>query len=129
MQGVWNEVQRGCFSKMIKGMAGEYMVYVDGQPLDLEASLKVANHSPTGFMWGYLGSGPSQTALALLLHFGATKEEALAWYQDFKRDVVAPLKDAATGQPLHEFEMVDSKVADWLEARRIFARELERGNT
>lgn len=114
---------------MIRGVANEYMVYVDGVPLDLEASRKVADHSPTGFMWGYLGSGPSQTALALLLRFGATKEEALAWYQNFKQDVVAPLKDAATGQPLHDFEMEDSKVADWLEARRIFARELERGDT
>ena len=112
---------------MIKGVAADYMVYVDGQPLDLQGSLKVANHSPTGFMWGYLGSGPSQTALALLLHFGATKEEALAWYHQFKQDVIAPLKDAQTGQPLHEFEMDDSKVADWLEARRIFSKELEMG--
>src|SRR5467141_965015 len=32
-------------------------------PLHLEAR----NHSPTGFAWGYGGSGPAQLALALLI--------------------------------------------------------------
>lgn len=27
---------------------------------------QVVNHSPTGFNWGYMGSGPAQLALALL---------------------------------------------------------------
>jgi Family of unknown function (DUF6166) len=33
----------------------------------LRDSLKLWNHSPSGFNWGYGGSGPAQTALALLL--------------------------------------------------------------
>ena len=98
-------------------------VYVDGVPLDLEASLKIVNHSPTGFMWGYPGSGPSQLALALLLHFGAAKEEALEWYQGFKAEVIVPLRDESTGKPLEKFEIDNSRVIDWLEARRFFAKE------
>jgi len=27
-------------------------LYVDGKPLNLERSLKVRSHSPTGFEWG-----------------------------------------------------------------------------
>lgn len=40
---------------------------VQVQELPLEPSLKVCNHSPTGFEWGYSGSGPAQLALAILL--------------------------------------------------------------
>lgn len=35
-----------------------------GWPLDPRNDL--FNHSPYGFEWGYLGSGPAQTALAIL---------------------------------------------------------------
>lgn len=47
------------------------------------------NHSPTGFAWGYGGSGPAQLALALCAH--ATGDDALALrvYQDFKVEQVA----------------------------------------
>lgn len=53
-----------------------------------DRSLLLINHSPTGFNWGYGGSGPAQLALALLLE-ETTEEEALANYQQFKWDVVA----------------------------------------
>lgn len=63
-----------------------------GKTLNLEASLRVVNHSPTGFCWGYGGSGPAQLALAILLdHFNGDKERALALYQDFKFKVIARL--------------------------------------
>jgi hypothetical protein len=63
-----------------------------GKQLNLEASLKVVNHSPTGFCWGYGGSGPAQLALAILLdHFNGDKERALGLYQDFKFRVIARL--------------------------------------
>ncbi len=53
-----------------------------------QRSQKLRNHSPDGFNWGYQGSGPAQLALALLLD-AVGKELALAWYQHFKRQVVA----------------------------------------
>jgi hypothetical protein len=63
-----------------------------GKTLDLEASLKIVNHSPTGFCWGYAGSGPAQLALAILLdHFNGDRARALSLYQDFKFKVIARL--------------------------------------
>jgi hypothetical protein len=63
-----------------------------GKALDLEASLKIVNHSPTGFCWGYAGSGPAQLALAILLdHLNNDRERALSLYQDFKFKVIARL--------------------------------------
>ena len=49
-----------------------------GKTLDLAASLKIVNHSPTGFCWGYAGSGPAQLSLAILLdHLNGDRERAL----------------------------------------------------
>ena len=33
---------------------------------DLPLRLDIFSHSPSGFEWGYLGSGPAQLALAIL---------------------------------------------------------------
>jgi hypothetical protein len=41
------------------------VVTVDGKPLN--PRLDLFNHSPTGFEWGYSGSGPAQLALAILV--------------------------------------------------------------
>ena len=61
------------------------------ETLPLSPSLKLRNHSPTGFEWGYMGSGPSQLSLAILLdYFGYDNAEmALDLYQDFKMLTVA----------------------------------------
>lgn len=58
---------------------------------NLSARLDLRDHSPTGFAWGYGGSGPSQLALALLADCVGDKE-AMDWYQPFKWRVVANLK-------------------------------------
>ncbi len=68
----------------------------DGVPLDFRRSLKVRNHSPTGFSWGYGGSGPSQLALALLLDVLDDEVTAKRWYQRFMRAFVAQWKDGWT---------------------------------
>jgi hypothetical protein len=63
-----------------------------GKTLNLDASLKLVNHSPTGFCWGYYGSGPAQLSLAILLdHFNGDSQRALSLYQDFKFKVIANL--------------------------------------
>lgn len=60
----------------------------DGTWSPLPSRRDLHDHSPTGFEWGYGGSGPAQLALALaasrLLDW-----EALAIYQDLKRALVA----------------------------------------
>lgn len=55
--------------------------------------LDEVNHSPDGFNWGYLGSGPAQLAYALLRKFFG-KEWAMVHYQDFKRYLIADLPDS-----------------------------------
>ena len=57
--------------------------------LPLKPSLKLRNHSPTGFSWGYSGSGPAQLALALLLDATSEPDKAMSYYQDFKFSIVA----------------------------------------
>jgi hypothetical protein len=68
-------------------------VTVNGNPLALR--LDVQNHSPTGFAWGYGGSGPAQLALALLCDFLGDDRAALELYQEFKFRVVANLPHEA----------------------------------
>lgn len=47
------------------------------------------DHSPTGFAWGYSGSGPAQLALAMCADLLGDGPRALAVYQEFKRHTVA----------------------------------------
>ena len=61
----------------------------DAKPLPLPLHLALRNHSPTGFAWGYGGSGPAQLALALLFDATGDKELALQHYQNFKWRFVA----------------------------------------
>ena len=63
---------------------------VETKRLSLKKSLKVKNHSPSGFNWGYSGSGPSQTALAILCEVTANTE-ALQYYQKFKDHFIATM--------------------------------------
>jgi hypothetical protein len=65
------------------------VVTVNGRPLNPRFDLW--NHSPTGFEWGYGGSGPAQLALALLADHLSDDDEAVKLHQDFKRTLVASL--------------------------------------
>lgn len=76
----------------------------------------VRDHSPTGFAWGYEGSGPAQLALAILCN-AVGKERALPLHQDFKRAKIAPL-DAEKG-----WSMTEAEVLAWVaEAEAAAAR-------
>ncbi|GAA0262496.1 MULTISPECIES: DUF6166 domain-containing protein [Halobacterium] len=61
-----------------------------------ERSLALVNHSPSGFEWGYGGSGPAQLALALLLDYTGDEAFALDHYQEFKTEVVSQLDCAGS---------------------------------
>lgn len=65
------------------------LVTVDGRPLN--PRLDLWNHNPTGFEWGYSGSGPAQLALALLADLLNDDAEAVNLHQEFKEAVVAHL--------------------------------------
>ena len=64
-------------------------VTVDGRRLNPRHDLW--NHSPSGFEWGYGGSGPAQLALAILADHLGDDQEALNFYQRFKWAIIAEL--------------------------------------
>ena len=64
-------------------------VTVDGRSLN--PRLDLWNHSPTGFEWGYGGSGSAQLALALLADHLGNDDEAVRLHQEFKAVVIAGL--------------------------------------
>lgn len=64
-------------------------VTVNGEPLDPRLDLR--NHSPTGFDWGYCGSGPAQLALAILADHLEDDDQTLNLYQRFKWILIAEL--------------------------------------
>jgi hypothetical protein len=49
------------------------------------------NHSPSGFEWGYGGSGPAQLALAILADHLADDRQAFNFHHRFKWAVIAEL--------------------------------------
>ena len=60
-------------------------------PLPLR--LDVVNHSPTGFAWGYSGSGAAQLAVAILADWMSCDYAALALHQRFKAAAIAGLPE------------------------------------
>jgi hypothetical protein len=66
-------------------------VIVDGTTIDLPWRLDLANHSPDGLSWGYGGSGPWQTALAILADALGDDARAVALADAFKWQRIAKL--------------------------------------
>ena len=61
--------------KRYEGRREGYAVIVTVNGRRLNPRLDLWNHSPTGFEWGYCGSGPAQLALAILAdHCGNDKQ-------------------------------------------------------
>ena len=90
----------------------EKTLLVDGKVVLPHRSLAVVNHSPDGFNWGYGGSGPAQTTLAILLE--CTSEiEALSYYQDYKREVIASIP-----QEQSVLSITSKEVEQWLSSKR-----------
>ena len=102
---------------ILKAENGEINVFVDAKKLDPEKSQEVWNHSPTGFNVGYGGSGPAQTALAILLEVTDTNT-AVKFHQAFKCDFISKL------QP-NETYLID--VQKWLDGQTSrFLRNIHR---
>ena len=60
-------------------------------PLPLR--LDIVNHSPTGFAWGYSGSGAAQLAVAILADWMSCDHAALALHQRFKVPAISGLPE------------------------------------
>jgi hypothetical protein len=90
-----------------RGRRGEWRVFRNHRPLSPRRSLKVRNHSPTGFSWGFGGSGPAQLALALLLDV-VGRDEAQRYYQAFKWEWVVNWPQDGP------WEMCESEIRRWV---------------
>jgi hypothetical protein len=81
--------------------------------VNLPKYLEEVNHSPTGFEWGYNGSGPAQLAYAILrIHCEiALKDPAedipRQYYQSFKEYFIAPIQR-------DEWEIDSRHISFWL---------------
>lgn len=91
------------------GGAGPQLVTKDDDILDPGPSQKIWNHSPSGFNWGYQGSGPAQLALALLCDVTRDKDIAVRLHQGFKRDFVATWGDT--------WEITDADIRGWVDSK------------
>lgn len=53
----------------------------------------IIDHSPTGFEWGYHGSGPADFALNILYVFTRDRDLSYRMHQEFKRDFIATMPE------------------------------------
>lgn len=82
----------------------------EGESVPLDLRLDLWGHSPSGPEWGYQGSGPAQTALAILAD-AVGDRLAVPLHQDFKREFIA--RAGREG-----FELTRDEVERWAEERR-----------
>jgi hypothetical protein len=83
-----------------------------GEQKPIDPRFDLVNHSPTGFCWGYAGSGPAQLALAILSDYLKDDKKVLNLYQDFKSRVIVHLPMDA------DFTLTDGEIERALEAIR-----------
>lgn len=81
----------------------------------LPLCLQYVDHSPTGFEWGYYGSGPSQLAFAILFMFSRkvlgydiemARNYSMYKYMYFKQDFVATWKK--------EWYLTEQEIITWM---------------
>jgi len=73
---------------------------------DLPLRPDVFDHSPSGFEWGYLGSGPAQLALAILCDYLGDPQLAVRFHQELTEESVARWKD-------DEWTLTEQGLAQW----------------
>jgi hypothetical protein len=107
-----------CGERTERGAAVAVVDLETHQAKPLPTGLQYVRHSPTGFEWGYLGSGPAQLSFAILLdHFGGDPAPARVFYQSFKFDVIAGLSRPA-------WELTTEQIAEAIsEIEKRIARE------
>lgn len=112
----------GCNQQVVSQSC--YVVAEDGgQRYRLPLYLEIRNHSPTGFEWGYGGSGPAQLALALVADAFGVSYAVPSVYQVLKARIVANLP--ADGWQLTA-DLLFGAIADQLaERRRALIEEAE----
>ncbi len=87
----------------------------DGEAYELNPRFDLRNHSPSGYEFGFAGSGPAQLSLALLADALADDEKAQDSYQSVKFKVIARLSG-------DRFDLTDEQIK-----QTVAALEAERG--
>ncbi len=85
---------------------------------NLPLCLQHVNHSPTGFNWGYYGSGPAQLAFAILFRFFRMEWKlSIETAERFCKvtGLYGQFKSAFIGRFGDEWEIDGSQIAFWLE--------------
>ena len=98
--------------KHYEGLREGHVVTVTVGERRLNPRLDLWNHSPTGFEWGYGGSGPAQLALAILADHCGNDEQALNFYQRFKWAVIAELPHRSWTLTSQEIDRVLQKLLE-----------------
>jgi len=100
MNALANDIEdRPCNRKVYTGRRGPegcvvWAIDGNGERKPLNPRQELRNHSPTGFEWGYGGSGPAQLALAIQAEHLGDDHAALKLYQDFKWACIAQIGGA-----------------------------------
>lgn len=95
--------------KLYRGVRREEGCQVTVNGAELDPRLDLWNHSPTGFEWGYGGSGPAQTALAILADVLGDDDLAVQLHQRFKFAVIGGIK-------VSTWNLSEQQVKDWVDA-------------
>ncbi len=66
-------------------------------------------HSPTGFEFGYNGSGPAALAHSILTDYRRSEDDANRFYQDFKREFIATQNT--------DFKIHEQDIGSWIELK------------
>lgn len=97
-------------------IGGQEVTVTDGMhTVALPMRLDLMNHSPTGFAWGYGGSGPAQLALALLADVLQNDNDALRLYGQFKFEHIATLDQNK------DWTMTDEQIRQWSQVKLLEA--------
>jgi len=86
----------------------DVLVTVNGKPLKQQV-----HHSPTGFEWGYLGSGPADLARSILWDF-LGKEPSRILYMTFKEQFVTTWKD--------KWQITSEEIQNWMKDKMCLGR-------
>jgi hypothetical protein len=103
---------------MTHTLKGEYPsreVWLDDKWLDPAPSQKIHNHSPDGFNWGYVGSGPSQLALAIM-HKITGKADG---YSELKWNLIAKLPQGKSFQVSYKLNIEETSAKICVEIREL----------
>lgn len=88
----------------------------------------VSYHSPSGFGWGYRGSGPADLALSILANYfaesyvnrayifkmkvGQVPPQCISYHQSFKEQFIAPIVDET-------WQITSEQIDEWVAKQKI----------